>query len=229
MNNIYLDHLLSKIKIKQSELETLNSTLSYYSTELDRKYYEILKKNNIDISHAFKKSEKFNYCSTSDDIDKDDDKNVCTNDVIISEHKLILDSLYKQLIMKTHPDKLVDSTNNDFINVKDAYEKQNVLQLIDYANKYKLLNSNLEDFDINIIVVILEKKILEIKKDIKKIKSTIGFNLLVNNIDDHIDSLKYTIKLANENEKHKKEHEKLVKETEELRKKILLSKEEIDQ
>lgn len=200
-NNIYLNNLLNKINMKQSEFETLTNTISHYGKELDDKFMDILKQNNIDPSCVFEPQIK-----TSDSCNCNDH---CTDNINnenneINEYKQIFDTLYKQLAFKTHPDKSNDPSNKDFIDIADAYEKKDILKLINYANKYELFDNKLENLNVYIVTVILEKHLHKIKQNITKLKSTVGFNLLIKgNIDTYIETLKYSIRIKKENEELK--------------------------
>ena len=200
MNNIYLKYSLNKITLKQSELKTLSDTLTYYSKELDNKFTEILVKNDIDMSFVTGQSK----CIHSIE------NNVNDNNIVINEHKQICDTLFKQLVLLTHPDKSNNSFTDDFINIKEAFDNENVLKLLDYANKYELFNNKLDDLDTNIITVILEKELFKLKESITKLKSTIGYQMLIKgNINSYIETLKYSMQLAKENEEFKKKIDEL--------------------
>ena len=200
MDNIYLKYSLNKITLKQSELKTLSDTLTYYSKELDSKFAEILAKNNIDMA----------YVTGQPKCEHVIENNVNDNDIVINDHKQICDTLFKQLVLLTHPDKSNDPSTDDFINIREAFENENVLKLLDYANKYELFNNKLDDLDINIITVILEKELFKLKESITKLKSTIGYQMLIKgNINGNIEALKYSMQLTKENEKFKKEIDEL--------------------
>jgi len=202
--SVYIKCTTDKIKSKQSNLNSLISMLSYYAQEVDRKFDDILMENNIDKADV-------TYMHTTC---------TCTNNtqIIVEEYEQLMNSIYKSLALKTHPDK--DNCNtkndtaytNDFITIKDAYDNRDILTLIEFAGKYNLDEHSIENMDANLITVILEKKMFLIKNEIKKIKTSLGYQLLVvGNINDHIETLKQTIKMKKENEKWKKEKEEMEK------------------
>lgn len=209
MNNIYLNHLLNKIQLKQSELETLNNTISHYGKELDSKFMDILAQNNIDATYVFHQHNTNNTHNT----------NNYDNNVVIDEYKKLYDSLFKQLSLKSHPDKLNDQVqaHTDFINIKKAYDDKNILELLKYASKYELLTGKLDDLDINLVNVILEKELIKVKDNVNKIRSTVGFQLLIKgDISSYIETIKCNAKSAEENEKFKKKIEEM-KEMKEMK------------
>ncbi len=212
--NIYIKYTIDKIKSKQVNLNSLITMLSYYAQEVDRKFDDILMENNIDKSDVV-------YMQTACS---------CTTNpqIPVEEYEQLMNSIYKSLALKTHPDKdncdnKIDTTyttyttyTNDFIVIKDAYDNHDILTLIEFAGKYNLDEYIIENINVNLITVILEKKMFLIKNEIKNIKNSIGYQLLVvGNINSHIETLKQTIKI-------KKETEKWQKEKEEMEKKIKL-------
>jgi hypothetical protein len=44
--------------------------------------------------------------------------------------------IYRELSLKTHPDKKIDHDSTDFMEVHDAYKTDNILKLFHLANKY---------------------------------------------------------------------------------------------
>ena len=77
--------------------------------------------------------------------------------------------LYKSLATKTHPDKM-GGDHEVFQNVKDAYEKQDLAEMLEMAGTYGV-KYEMDDDDVEI----LEKNLRKLKTEIDKIKDTIGW------------------------------------------------------
>jgi hypothetical protein len=111
--------------------------------------------------------------------------------------------LHKNLSLKTHPDKTND--NDDFLIIQTAYENNDLLKLIEYADLYNILY----DVNIHLLILVLEKELIKIKNKIKTLKTTIGYQILINDntqcINDMIYMHKYNQNLKLENEKLKNE------------------------
>ena len=206
-NNIYLKHLLEKITLKQSQLKTLNDTLMYYGSELDSKFQEIMTKNSINMSTINQQN-----C-----IHNANNANNTNDNIIMNDYKQICDLLFKQLALITHLDKSGDAFAQEFINIKKAFDDENIIELLGYANKYELLNNKLDDLNINMVTVILEKELSKLRKDITKLRSSVGYNMLVEgNIDNYIETLKDNMRMVEENEKMKKKIEELEKRNKDI-------------
>ncbi len=100
--------------------------------------------------------------------------------------------------MKTHPDKT--NQNDDFIIIQSAFENKDLLQLIEYANKYNIY----KDINLSLLTLILEKEVFNIKNKVKTLKTTIGYQILINNTKCITD----LILIHKENEKFRAETEK---------------------
>ena len=210
MDKHYLDHKIKKIKLKQSELNHLSSMISHYSTEIETKILKILETNNINKTEIYNLTNQSNNnivlkheytCNSSPNFDFNPD--------LIQD---FIATVYKQLILITHPDKNIDIDNDDFIQIKKAYDENDIYSLIEYSIKYNLMENSFNNLDMNIIIVILERKILAIKNKINMIKSTLGYKLLIiGNIDSYITDLKMAIKMRKENEEINERINKLQK------------------
>jgi len=111
--------------------------------------------------------------------------------------------LYKKLALKIHPDKRIifsniDNINNgDFSDINASYKNHDVIALLGYAIKYRVL-SYVED-NINEVVIDLEKEYVSIKKELKKIRNSILY-MLITDMDNSIKMVIDMINLKRENE-----------------------------
>lgn len=110
--------------------------------------------------------------------------------------------LYKKLALKIHPDKIIfsniDNINNgDFSGINASYKNHDVIALLEYAIKYRVL-SYVED-NINEVVIDLEKEYVSIKKELKKIRNSILY-MLITDMDNSIKMVIDMINLKRENE-----------------------------
>ncbi|QKF93764.1 DnaJ chaperone protein [Fadolivirus algeromassiliense] len=191
MDNIYLKHLIEKIKLKECEYNTIKSVLEQYNGVIQ----ETL--NNIFLDTNITPEEIFTNCIYQE------------KETIIKEHDEFYDTLYRNLALKTHPDK-TENNNNDFVKIKEAYENKDVLTLIYYGDKYKLLDHN--NINTNLFIMILEKRLYEMKNKIKTIKNGIHYRILIGNKNEMISIIKETIKYKQETMELKQKNEKLKKE-----------------
>ena len=76
--------------------------------------------------------------------------------------------LYKKLSSATHPDRGGDP--DDFLKIKQAYEDNDLMLLLKFADKYDI-DYELEDDDTEI----LEVKTTDIEKEINRMKSTLAW------------------------------------------------------
>ena len=99
-NNLYIKNTIDKIKAKQNTLNSIMSMISYYAQETDKKFDDILIKHNIDKADL-------SYAQSSC---------MCTNNpqIVIDEFEQVINSIYKSLVLKTHPDK--NNCNKDNCN-----------------------------------------------------------------------------------------------------------------
>lgn len=181
MNNIYVKKLIKKIKFKECEYNTIKSMIEHYNHILTDNINSVFSQNNIINQGEFYKTLE----------SKEIDEEQCT---IIEEYDNFSNLLYKQLALKTHPDK-TDNYNSDFIIIKEAYDNKNVLRLIDYANTYNLLK--LEDININLLILILEKRLFQIKNKVTELKNTLGYHFLIHNKTDAIKTMQGIIDAHN--------------------------------
>ena len=202
MNNIYLNKLVKKIKIKECEYETVKNMIEHYNSSVDNTI------NDIFVSEQLNKDEVFKTYTCTHIIN-----NITTNNITnltIPDYDNLINTLYKNLSLKTHPDKN-NGDDVDFKLINTSYENKNMLKLIEFAHKYDLLN--ISDIDINLLTLILEKELISIKNKIKTLKSCVCYQYLINGdsqikniIDLHKQNMilrKINDDLSKENEKHK--------------------------
>lgn len=206
MANTYITKLVSKIKAKQAQLDTLTSMVHHYSPQTGTAFANILLENSIDPSML--SSHRKASTETSEDKEK------C---IIIPGHDELFDNLYKQLTLKAHPDKSKDE-GKEFIDIKEAYDNKNILALIDYGCKYNIVGSEtiIDGMNSNLITLILERQLFTLKNKIKDIRSTTSYTLLVDK-----DGLSKTTQLARELNDTCIELEKVRKQNAELRERKL--------
>ena len=210
-NKVYITNLIDKIRNKQSQLDIINNTISTYNNEIDKKFREILKENNIEYEYVMSKNKK---CE-GDCCHHNINKSSSNDEFMIPNFTEILNSLHKQLCIKTHPDKNGSSENSnklcdDFINIQKAYEDNDIFILIIYANKYDIFNYDIDKLTISLSFIILEKKKNKLTEQINFVKNTIGYSLLINgNITKYISELKMLIELEKENEIYRQKNELL--------------------
>jgi hypothetical protein len=182
MNNPYLTHLVEKIKLKESEYDTIINMIQYHNTEIEDTINIAFENTDVDISDIFPS------------------KKLDTTEGININNNLFYDDLYKQLALKSHPDK-VGNDNGDFIIIKEAYEKKDIIKLLYYHDKYNL--NECQNTNVNILSLLLHRKLHELKEKVKKIKSTLGYQILICDKDTVIESIKKLILLKKENERIK--------------------------
>ena len=169
----YLTHKINKIEFKQAELDNLNLMLTHYTPSLETELTDILRTHNINYIPPINTNKKTSPTYQHRNQDK----------------PLSL-AIYKKLAMVTHPDK--EPANIDFVQIKEAYDNNDTYSLIKYSVKYNLVEDKSES---SVAILILEKKLSELKSALVKIKSTIGYKLLLEgNIDTHINIIKSVMK-----------------------------------
>lgn len=190
MDNLYLKHLVEKIGLKECEYDTIKSMITHHNDIIMDSINSAFVNTNITFAELFPQQHEINENNKSD----------------IKEYNEYYDTLYKHLALKTHPDK-VDNTNDDFVIIKEACEKKDILKLFHYIEKYDLSQHN--DININLLTMILEKRLYEIKEKISQIKNSFGYKILICDKNKTIDSIKGLIILYQENTKLKQEKQKL--------------------
>ena len=76
--------------------------------------------------------------------------------------------LYKKLSSVTHPDR--GGNSDDFLTLKEAYEDNDLVKLLKFADKYNI-EYELEDTDSDVI----EEKTKQLENEIKRMKSTLAW------------------------------------------------------
>lgn len=198
----HIEFLMRKIKAKQERLDSIERMFVRYAQELDKNYNDLLSKNNIDLNDY----EKYYSTKIKDDNNlteiKDDNNSIEIKDDINTNNQSynydlqkLCNNLYRNLALKTHPDKSNHST--DFVNITQEYENSNVITLIEYSNKYELDYSTIDIC----IDLILEQTLHLIKKKLTHTKSTVAYQLLMGeNIDCTIQCIKDIIDLRKKTE-----------------------------
>ncbi len=197
---MYLSKLIKKIKLKESEHETLTSMINFYKNDLEKMVDDIFIEEQVKKEDVFKTTTCCNNTQSNN-----------TQQPIIPEYDNLLNILHKNLSLKTHPDK-TDNNTPDFIIIQEAYENKNLLKLIEYSNIYNLLDA--KDINVNLLTLILEKELFKIKNKIKSLKTTIAYQILIN---DNTKCVTDMISMHKENEWFRIQNEKFKAETEKLR------------
>jgi len=120
-------------------------------------------------------------------------------------------NLYKRLAAKTHPDKL-GGKHDKFQKVKEAYERQDLSKMLDYAAEFDI-NYKLDDKD----EIILKKNLVELEKEIERIKGTIGWLWGKGDINQR----KFCVKRVEEETNLKVSNKDLPKDLQKKEKKLL--------
>lgn len=195
--NVYLDHITKKIKLKQKQLESLVNVVSNFSEPITKKINEILEKNNV----------------TQQDIFAVNKTNENANSIDIPEYEDIFKELYKKLAIASHPDKLLnEEPNDDFIKIKEAHDKHDLLTLIDFSNNYNIQVS--EFIDENLLTLIFERQLYLLNRTIKSIKAGTYYQILMSNDISAIEKQIENCALI------KKENKKLLEEIKALETKL---------
>lgn len=185
----YINKLIKKIKLKECEYETVENMIKHYNNLVEQSINDIFIAEQLNKNDVYK---QFTYTHTK----------IIT---MTPDYQTLLNTLYKNLSLKTHPDK----TNGDDVDFKlifQAYENKNILKMIEFANHYKL--SCIEDIDINLLTLILEKEWLTIKNKVKNLKNSVPYQYLING-DGNI---RMMIDLYKENQLYKQKNENLREE-----------------
>ncbi len=198
---MYLSKLVKKIKLRESEYETITSMINSYKDIVEKMVDEIF------IAEQVKKEDIFKTTTCCGNTQPTDN----TSQPIIPEYDNLLNTLHKNLSLKTHPDK-TDNNTSDFIIIQAAYENKDLLKLIEYSSIYNLFDT--KDINVNLLTLILEKELFKIKNKIKTLKTTVGYQILIN---DNTKCITDMISMHKENERFRIQNEKFREETEKLR------------
>jgi len=194
--NDYAKSKINEIKLKQIEHDSLTTMINKYGSEMDKKYQEILIVNGIDPNFRPKHAESCNCAQEKD----------AAVPVIIDEYKNINATLFKNLALVSHPDK-TDSHTDDFLLIRAAYENNDVFTLLEYALKYDIEKGDICD---GTMMMILERKMNNIINKIDKIKTLLGYHLLIHgHVDSHVANLKQIIRLEKENQEYAERNKRL--------------------
>lgn len=201
--NLYINHILKKIKLKEKQFDSLTKMILSYKSEIEKHINSLLEKHNINSSEIFVLMDLSN-----------------NNKILeISEYEDLLKKLYKNLAIISHPDKLQNNQNEiniDFINIKNAFENRNILALIDYSNKYNVFELN--DLDETLLTLILERHFTIISEKIKNIKKSVYYQFLISNDTSKLTKyIEETISLITVNKQLKELNEKLKESKETLK------------
>jgi len=204
----YIISMIQKIESKELEFNALNDMITRNTPQLNERITEIYKQNGLTMEQVTELSKcpcastsqegganKFGFGgSTSKKVNPDIEK--------------LNTALYRQLILKCHPDKTLNVETADFIAIKQSFENQDSYSLIKYIKTYKLDDFN--EINEDLMIIIVQKKHEELRSNIKKIKMSIGYKLLMEgNIDSFVVQIKQLIEMQKENEYYKKRNEEL--------------------
>lgn len=195
MSNIYISELIKKIDKKTREYDHLCCLLHTNGEYIKNKFLEILEEYGMDEADY---ENMFAALPT--------DKSVSDTIKSNGDMTYVMGKMYKNLMAKSHPDKHIHNDNekkydeDDFVNITRAYENMDMKKLLDYAIKYDC------DIEEKNVLLILEKQYFFIKNKIKKIRSYVSYNILINDDDK---SFRQYIFLYKENQKLEKENREL--------------------
>jgi hypothetical protein len=165
----YSTILINRINKRKIEINGINLILKDNSQLISEILNQILIDNDLKLEDLSTPTQKIN-----NNID-----NPPSND--------FLTKLYKTLALKAHPDKN-NNQDKDFIDIKEAYQNENITDLLFYSKKYELPEII---FDGNVLLL-LQKEYININNKLINCKSSIGYKLLIEgNIDSHIELIKY--------------------------------------
>jgi len=196
MDNPYLKQLVEKIRLKECEYNTINSMIHYHNDVIMDSINSAFIDTNVTFTDIFPQQVTGDNTNNNNNNNKSD----------VKEYNEFYDNLYKSLALKTHPDKS-DDTNDDFILIKEACEKKDILTLFKYIDKYNL--TQCKDTNINILTLILEKRLYTMKEKMSILKNSMSYKILICDKDKTIDSIKELIALYQLNTKLKEEYTKL--------------------
>jgi len=163
----YIPVLLEKINKKTTDSEYLYLILSDNANIIKDRMMEILKEYGLGESDY----NKIFTCSAHNPKISPSDKKI---DQQISD-SCDMEKMYKTLLYKSHPDRHIGKEqNNDFVDITAAYEKCDIIKLLDFASKYDC------DIDDKNILVMLEKQYSSIKKYVKILRSNSSYQLFIN-------------------------------------------------
>lgn len=176
-------YLLDKIKNKKMIKKSLENMISNNAQVVNTKIMELFEENGLNESD-YDKLFTSSYISNTND-----DKN---EDIV---------KFYKKLLIVSHPDKSTCIDREDFSDITNAYEKNDNITLLKYANKYE---NELDEIN---VIVLLEKQYMNLKKDIRYLRSSMSYSIIVNNDTQYlktlIDTYKESLRLKKENEELK--------------------------
>lgn len=175
MDNIYLKHLINKIKLRESEYNNVKTMLEHYDSRVQDIVNEIFLNTGLTLADVFKPHQQ---CTS---------ESPCAPESIIQEYEEYYDIIYKKLALKSHPDK-TDLGNNDFVAINKAYKDKDIIKLIYYADKYNITQD--QDISQNLFVMILEKRLYEIKNKIKCLRGCLAYGILIGNKEQTIQFVK---------------------------------------
>ncbi len=185
-------YLLDKIKNKKMIKKSLEDMLLKNAHTVNTKIMECFEENGLNDSDYDKLFTSRNIINTNDNNNED------------------IAKFYKKLLIVSHPDKSTCIDKEDFSDITNAYENNDNITLLEYANKYE----NVLD-EIN-ITILLEKQYVNLKKDIKYLRSSMSYSIIVNNDTQYlktlIDSYKENLRLQKENEELKLKIKKINEE-----------------
>lgn len=186
----YINKLIKKIKLKECEYETVKNMIEHYNNLVEQSINDIFIAEQLNKDDVYK---EFTHTHTTKIV------------TMIPDYETLLNTLYKNLSLKTHPDK-TNGDDVDFKLIHQAYENKNILKLIEFAYHYKLLC--IEDIDVNLLTLILEKEWATIKNKVKNLKNSVPYQYLING-DSNI---RMMIDLYKENQLYKQKNENLRQE-----------------
>lgn len=148
------------------ELEEINESMNEYTSDFDSffsKYYVSSKKKTIKFENPnihFENAKRER---------AEKDKEQKERRALLKNAPTKVKTLYKKLATKTHPDK-TGGDESVFQSVKDAYESQDLAEMLDLAGKFGV-KYEMDSND----AILLERNLNKIEREINQVKGTIGW------------------------------------------------------
>ena len=146
----YLENLLNEVKFK----------FDIYNAKFLKEYYNdpIIKEQDI-------KQQQINQEKINQKINEIPDGEINPDP---DPDEKMLNSLYRKLSLKTHPDKIKNGDDSIFKIVSHAYKTKNLLKLLKLACEYKI---EIEECP----TILLEKNIKDLEKEINDIQHSVAW------------------------------------------------------
>jgi hypothetical protein len=184
IKELEIKKLINEIIFLKENLKVIKEISTLIDIEFNKEINN-LTKNDSSLKEQWDVSNKGN---DDDDDDDDDDDEIILEETTKSEEpkSIIKDEhikkIYRDIAKKTHPDKIKDEDKNlDYIKATESYHKNDILDLIYYANKLGIeYNHNTLDIDK------IKDNLNKLKTEVKMYESSLPYKWYYSGKDDSI-------------------------------------------